>query len=332
MLSEKLYFSSGAVPVGERFERWREHMRGSLSPMDVRSPHREDFRAELRVLELGALSVWPASYQALTFDRSPRLVREADPETCHVLLVLSGEAEASWGKSRVGYGRYDLLTTVSSAPARVRTEPAEVGGLVRSVGVEVPRSAIPLPAGQVDRVVGRCLSGRDGPGALLALTLTQLARRNSGYRAADVPRLELVLVDLLTALFAHACDAESAQPAEDRKRVLRLRIRAFIRQNLADPELGPALVASAHHISVRYLHRLFEDEPETVADSIRRQRLAGARRDLSDPALAAVSVQDIAARWGFRHHAAFTRAFRGAFGTSPSGHRRTAPVLAAARS
>ncbi|MBB1245374.1 helix-turn-helix domain-containing protein [Streptomyces durbertensis] len=324
MLREKLHFRSTDVPAEERFDQWREYMARTHAPMDLHSPHRQDFRAELRVVELGALAVWPASYQALTFDRSPRLVRQSDPETCHVSLVVSGEAEAMWGKCATSYSRYDLHTTVSSTPVRIRAQPAAGHGLVRSLGVEVPRGAIPLPARHVDRMVGRRLSGREGPGALLALALTQLSRRTSGYQPSDAPRLELVLLDLLTALFARACDEGAAQPPESRSRMLRLRIRAFIQQNLADPELCPALVASAHHISVRYLHRLFEDEPETVAQSIRRQRLAGARRDLADPALMATPVCDIAARWGFRHHAVFTRAFREAFGMSPSEHRAIA--------
>ncbi|WP_438873710.1 AraC family transcriptional regulator [Streptomyces alkaliterrae] len=324
MLTEKLHFRSTDVRAEERFERWREYMASTHAPMDLHSPHRQDFRAELRVVELGALAVWPASYQALTFHRSPKLVRQSDPDTCHVSLVVSGGGEAAWGKHGTSYGRYDLHVTVSSTPVRIRAEPDVEGGLVRSLGVEVPRGAIPLPARHVDRVVGRRLSGREGPGALLALALTQLSRRRCGYQPSDAPRLELVLLDLLTALFARACDEEAAQPAENRSRILRLRIRAFIQQNLADPELCPALVASAHHISVRYLHRLFEDEPETVAQSIRRQRLAGARRDLVDPALSATPVCDIAARWGFRHHAVFTRAFREAFGTSPSEHRERA--------
>ncbi|MDK1473853.1 helix-turn-helix domain-containing protein [Streptomyces sp. 549] len=325
MLTEKLYFNTAEVPAAERFERWREYMAGSLSPMEVHSPHHQDFRAELRVLELGALSVWPASYHALTFDRSASLVRQTDPETCHVFLIVSGGAEAAWGKSGTRYGSDDLLTTVSSAPARVRTGPAAEGALVQSVGVEVPRTAIPLAPRQVDRAVGQRLSGREGVGALLALCLTQLCR-NSGYQAADAPRLELILLDLLTAFLARASDTENTQPPETRSRVLRLRIRAFIQENLADPELCPALVAGAHHISVRYLHRLFEGEQEPVAQSIRRQRLAGAHRDLSDPALAAVPVHEIAARWGFRHQAVFTRSFRNTFAVSPSEHRNIAPA------
>ncbi|GAB3464587.1 hypothetical protein GCM10027570_52510 [Streptomonospora sediminis] len=50
-----------------------------------------------------------------------------------------------------------------------------------------------------------------------------------------------------------------------------------------------------------------------------------ARRDLADPAQAGLAVSEIAYRWGFKHPATFTRAFRTAYGTAPTEHRRAVP-------
>ncbi len=41
----------------------------------------------------------------------------------------------------------------------------------------------------------------------------------------------------------------------------------------AIPQLSPAAVAAAHHISLRSLHQLFHDEGLTVAGWIRQRRL-----------------------------------------------------------
>jgi AraC-like DNA-binding protein len=100
-----------------------------------------------------------------------------------------------------------------------------------------------------------------------------------------------------------------------------MRIRAFIEQHLADPELTPAAVAAAHHISLSYLHRLFQREEVTVAAWIRRQRLERACQDLADPALRSTPVYAIGRRWGFPRAADFTRAFRAAYGVPPSDYR-----------
>ncbi|MFG1952873.1 helix-turn-helix domain-containing protein [Micromonospora sp. NPDC048830] len=97
-------------------------------------------------------------------------------------------------------------------------------------------------------------------------------------------------------------------------------VRDFIDRHLGDPDLSPQAVADAHHVALRTLHRLFADEEETVAGTIRR-RLERCRRDLTDPLLADRPVQAIAARWGFRDKAHFSRAFRAAYGTSPRAYR-----------
>jgi AraC-like DNA-binding protein len=100
-----------------------------------------------------------------------------------------------------------------------------------------------------------------------------------------------------------------------------LRIRAFIEQRLADPELTPATIAAEHHISLRYLHKLFHGQGITVAGWIRDRRLERCRRDLADPTLTARPISAVAARWGFTNPAHFSQAFRAAYGLSPRQFR-----------
>ncbi|WP_143674173.1 helix-turn-helix transcriptional regulator, partial [Streptomyces caniscabiei] len=165
-----------------------------------------------------------------------------------------------------------------------------------------------------------------GTGALLTGFLTGLERQADALGPSDAPRLGTVLLDLLAAWFAQVLEAEDALPPETRERALTTRIRAFVRQNLHDPELTPPVIAAAHHISLSYLHRLFQqDTPgETVAAWIRAQRLEGARRDLANPALSTTPVHTIATRWGLPRASDFTRAFRGAYGVSPTEYRARA--------
>ena len=94
---------------------------------------------------------------------------------------------------------------------------------------------------------------------------------------------------------------------------------------LADPGLSPDMVATAHHVSPRYLYKLFEGEETGVAGWIRERRLERCRRDLLDPALSELPVSAIAFRWGFADAAHFTRVFRTAYGHPPGEYRRLAP-------
>jgi len=82
-------------------------------------------------------------------------------------------------------------------------------------------------------------------------------------------RLATALLDLLTVAVAAEVDRRSAVPPDARRRARLGRIYASIDARLGDPDLTPATIAATHHISVRYLHLLFETEQHSVADLIR---------------------------------------------------------------
>ena len=319
MLSETVY-RSDEVPAADRFDCWRELMSRTHAPMDLSSDHTADFKAHLRCLELGPVSVWPATYMPLTFRRTPKLIRQSDPESFHLSLMLRGHGGVVWGRQEAEVRTLDLHNNDSSR-AYVCTSDSPL----KTVGVEIPKAVLPLPRGKVERVIGRPMSGREGIGALLAQFLTRMAADAGSYQPGDGPRLGTVLTDLVAALFAQAIDARTGLlPPETHRRTLVLRIKAFIQRNLHDPQLTPRAVADAHHISVSYLHRIFQGEGHTVAGWIRTQRLEGTRRELADSGLAVMPVYAIACRWGFTRPADFSRAFRAAYGLTPTEHRRQA--------
>jgi AraC-like DNA-binding protein len=167
-------------------------------------------------------------------------------------------------------------------------------------------------------------SGREGVGALLSGFLTGLEKGSIQQRPGDSPRLGTILIDLLAAQLAHQLDTGAALPAESRQHTVLLQIHAFIQRHLPDTGLSPAMIAAAHNISVRQLHRLFQAEETPVAELIRNSRLERCRSDLTDPLLREVPVRTIATRWGFRGPAHFSRLFRAYYGIGPQECRRMA--------
>jgi AraC-like DNA-binding protein len=95
--------------------------------------------------------------------------------------------------------------------------------------------------------------------------------------------------------------------------------KRHIECHLAEPDLSPATVAAAPHISVRTLHLLFEPTGTSFAHHVLRRRLEECRAALlAGPARA---VTDIAFAWGFNNLSSFYRAFQAAFGMSPGDLR-----------
>ncbi|MPY47629.1 AraC-like ligand-binding domain-containing protein [Streptomyces acidicola] len=315
-------FRSDDLPAADRFDCWRERVGQTHAPLELHSDHWSDFRVFQRVLDLGAVSVWPIAFQPLCFRRTQKLIRQSDPEGLHLSLPLSGALRAVRGEEEAVYGPDSLCVVDTSRPVEIH------GGddLLRhtGVGLEVPKALLQLPRNRLDQVTGLRLSAQEGFGALLAQLLQQLARGTDSYQPADGPRLGSVVVDLLSALFAHALEADDSLSPETRRQTLVLQIRAFVRERLHDPDLTPRAIAAANHISRSYLYRLFEHEEESIAAWIRGQRLEHARRDLAEPAMRTTPIHAVAARWGFLQAADFTRAFRAAFGSSPRDYRHQA--------
>ncbi|MGW0883984.1 helix-turn-helix domain-containing protein [Streptomyces sp. NPDC002671] len=106
--------------------------------------------------------------------------------------------------------------------------------------------------------------------------------------------------------------------------MLRAQINAFINRHLGDPDLRPAAIAAHHHISLRSLHALFQQEPATVAATIRHRRLERCRADLADPRMRNQPIAALAARWGLLIPAEFSRAFKAAYAMSPGEYRAEA--------
>jgi AraC-like DNA-binding protein len=316
-------FRTEDVAAEDRFDYWRALVERMTAPSDLTSDYAVDFWAEQRLFELGPVNVWPASFLPMRFRRSARMVRQSDPELYHLSFVLGGGLGVDHAGRTESHGPQDLYVVDTSRPWDVRPPADGDRRIVTGVGVDFPKALLPLSPDRVRELLGRRLSGREGTGALLTGFLTGLHRESGSLQPSDAPRLGLVLLDLLSAWLAQALDAEATLPPETRHRVTVAHMRAFIRQNLHDPELTPTVVAAAHHISLSYLHRLFHEEGlgETVAAWIRGQRLEGARRDLADPELRTTPIHAIAARWGIVRASDFTRAFRGAYGLSPKEYR-----------
>ncbi|MEU9126311.1 AraC family transcriptional regulator [Streptomyces sp. NPDC048506] len=316
-----MVFDSSDVPVPDRFDVWREHLAKTICPMETSSEHSGDFRAELRSLQLGPISVVPTKVQPVTGLRTAKLIRPSDPECYTLALLLRGTLGIRHAGQEAVHGAQEMYVVDTSRPWEA------VAGSVTSVGMGVPKELLPFPPSSVDRFLARSLSGRDGIGGLLAQFLTRLATDTTSYRPADTARLGTVALDLLTATLAHHLEADDQVPPESHRRALILRIQGFIHRHLADPDLRPPAIAAAHHISTSYLHSLFQHEETSVAAWIRRQRLERARRELADPTWRTTPIHAIAARCGFARAADFTRAFRTAYGMPPNDYRMSACPL-----
>jgi hypothetical protein len=79
MLHE-LVFRSDELPAAERLDAWRERMSSTHAPLRLESEHAANFHAHQRLIDLGAVSMWPARFEQLVFLRTAGLIRQSDPD------------------------------------------------------------------------------------------------------------------------------------------------------------------------------------------------------------------------------------------------------------
>ncbi|MEW5660143.1 helix-turn-helix domain-containing protein [Streptomyces cinereoruber] len=311
-------FDSNALPVHERIEAWVEAAASSFVPTHLSFPEETAFEARVKTTDLGAVRLSALSYVGMRSRRTPALIRRSDPEYYQVTLTRTGRHAFDQLRrhSLIPVGHFVVHDTSHPfegiiLPDRPRAE---------SLMLQLPRRLMPLPERQVARLVAEPIPGQ-GVGRLLAQFLLTVAEEGAGYGARDRVRLAGATVDLVAAMLAHRLERDGDLPPESRQQVLFLRVSAYIQEHLGDPDLGPARIAAAHHISVRHLHRVFRQHSTTVAEFVRARRLDKCRRDLADPFLREVPVHAVAARWGFVQPAAFSRLFRTSTGLTPTEYR-----------
>ncbi|GAA3453474.1 helix-turn-helix domain-containing protein [Dactylosporangium matsuzakiense] len=257
------------------------------------------FRGRIAARALGPLRLF-----SLVTPESSCIGRErtaVDGENLAVKVMTRGRTQIEHGRGDAELGPADLVLLDPRRAIRFESTAAA------HVTMLVPRRELRIRPAQLDRLVGVRIDGSHGPGALVSVLARESARSATGFREAEALRSAAAVVELLAvALEARLGDE---RPAPDER--LRDRIAGYIEARLADPGLSPPSIAAAHHISVRRLHKLFEDQPLTVAALIRRRRLERCRAELTGSGR---TVTAVAARWGFSDPAHFSKLFKTTYG------------------
>jgi AraC-like DNA-binding protein len=162
--------------------------------------------------------------------------------------------------------------------------------------------------------IGRTFTGTSRVASLMCQTIDSLFEElpTLGARQAEE------LGDIVLRLFHIAVNERIAQPAgasphED----MRDRIRNYAESRLRDPRLSLDQIAAGLNCTKRYLHMVFESEPQTLNQYIWARRLERSRQELENPALRDRTITEIALAWGFSNVSHFSRAFRERYECSP---------------
>ena len=302
--------------TADQLDHWAEVVCRTYVDLDVARVDDSPFRAGIDLTHIGDTVLAELHATALRADRRPAEIARSSADYAILILQQSGTMiVAQDGRDvRLGPGAAAIVDTTRPYTLYL-PEPC------RQIVLHCPHHQFHSRVRSMRAVTAANIAGASPIGALLAGTLVTLARERRHLTPPQAEAVGRYALDLLATSLEAMPEAGAAVFSRGSAALLS-RIKAYVRDNLADPALIPARIAAAHGISVRHVHRLFHESGDSVAAAIRRFRLERCRADLEDPRQRARSITEIALRWGFNDSAHFSRAFKARFGVSPRAVRQ----------
>ncbi|NMO04844.1 helix-turn-helix domain-containing protein [Gordonia sp. TBRC 11910] len=306
------------------FDEWRDAISDAFVPLDAVpwDSRGAIFRGGLSSVTLGDLQLSEVMGQRTRVSRSASTIKRADPGVIKVALQLAGHSAVRQRDRSAQLGPGDI--SIYDTSERYELALADEFDMLVAV---VPRTSLRVSEHELHEGTARTVPTSNGIGALLLPLLHSLSLQSAGEPdGISSPLVTDAVADLISAALRAGAPDDALGAGE----TILLSAQSYIEGHLGDICLSPKSIAAHHHVSVRYLQKLFAQENLTVAGYIRTRRLERCRRDLADPLQSHRSVGAICAANGIVEASHFSRLFKEMYGMSPRTFRETEMSLRAA--
>ncbi|MEZ5827223.1 MAG: helix-turn-helix domain-containing protein [Hyphomicrobiales bacterium] len=287
--------------------------------LDVRDPtDRASFAFDSTSYSFGNLSVSSSTSSPSEFNRSPQVIARSGIDHLLVQTYLGGGyfLEADGREVEVKTG--DVCIVDFTRTSRLQTTSFS------QLSVVFPRSVMESLIPDVDVLHGLVLPRGTPLNTILVSHLRTLLAQAPGLSLEEGRAAARGTAALIAAFAGPSTDGRDAAAQALAMASLRT-LRRVVEANLDNPELGPNFLMRHGGVSRATLYRLFEPLGG-VRNYIQQRRLMHAFQTICDTAMHKERIGVIARRCGFTGDAVFSRAFRNAYGMSPSEVRDTAKL------
>lgn len=325
MIIVDIAFATTQADPGDRLTAWRELVNRAFLPLAI-TPLKAaglptEFGASVIGSDWGELRVWRVTATPMSAQRTSRHINSSARDDYLLALHISGTAAAAQDGRQVILGPGDFALFDPTRPYSIAFHGV---GTFEHVIYQVPRASLDA-RWRADRATALGVAAASSAGRLVSPYLQTLAR--PARAPGDLPAQTFIDAALDLAVTALRATAGVGSHLDLRRRSVAAELKRYALAHLADPDLSPATVARASYVSVRQLHRLFAHDGVSFGAWVREQRLRRCRDDLANPQLTYRAISEIAARWGFRSAAHFTRACHARYGITPAELRSLAPSV-----
>lgn len=301
------------VMPNSQFEEIKDSVRQSIVLVDPQLDSNDISHFEVKQLPLAELRIYDISITAITIHRREEDIQEDGVDDFFLSMLIEGEAIIEQSDARFIMSPGDLAVYANGHPYSIQyTKPS------RRLLLRIPKQIFDERIlGRREREISALSLGNTGLASIVTNMFKSLSMEAEMLPETDQYTLSESFLELVGAVIRAAATVDKSRPKDSQAALLR-RILAYMDQNFSDCDLTPEKIANANGISMRYLHRIFQQSGMAVSKWIWERRLKATREDLLDPAKEKMRVSEIAFSRGFNDPAHFSRAFRDRFGISPS--------------
>ncbi len=190
--------------------------------------------------------------------------------------------------------------------------------------VQIPKSALSEMEIKSRHLsyAGIKIPGRSSLGEVIYnfLTAVIMQQQLSGDDSQESLKLSKQITELIMLSATNATVSKTRLPNNIVKTATKAKVERYIDKNLTQTNLTLTSIAEANNISVRSLHKLYEDTETTAYRHIKHRRLQMAASLLSTKN-EAITMSMLAQLVGFNDLPYFSRSFKNLYGISPSRYR-----------
>jgi len=292
----------------------------AMFELDTPAPEdRAAYDMDFEIYDFGPMQVATCRSPASVLTRGPLTIARTGTNHFHAQVYRTNGFVMSLDGARIPVAAGEVCLLDLSRPVDIRTDGVD------NLSIMILRDLLlPMIAEPAD-VHGLILHNGSEANVTVRMHLEDLLRQAPDLNQREGLEFARVTAGLLAAVIGATREHYVATRTELRRSQFRAMCR-HIEQRIGDARLGPTDLIRQFHVTRATLYRMFEPYGG-IRKYLLSRRLTGVFRDLSDPDLVNEGVAVLLRRWGFANHTAAGRAFRSAYGITPSQARSLALSL-----
>jgi len=311
-------YSTEAFPMTTRASAWSKLYSQELNRVNFTPADRHDFTARLSLGQFGPIQLASMQANRSNIERTRSHISPSARRLYSFLLQARGTSVLDHCGHEAKLDQGDFVLCDSAAPHSFTVDDDSMIIMLR-VDAALIKKHLPTP----ERFCGMRLDNKVGLTATMSAMVENLNEQIQGGFHSDYDgRFARHVLEMLSMAYAIGFEQQPEGSAIVLSR--QTEVVRYIEDNLRDPELSPASVATALRISPRYLRTLFAARGEKASTYIVRRRLEECAKQIRNPSWTGHTLTEIAFAWGFNSPAHFTRTFHEHFGMPPREYRNSA--------